>query len=78
VFAFGDTPGLADDLLALVLAGSKRATATLVLDFERSGDPFPEPGVHSVVLNGQGKPACVIRTTEVAVMPFAEVDARFA
>ena len=78
VFAFGDTPALADELLALVLVGPKRATAALVLDFERSGDPLPEPGVHSVVLDGRGEPGCVIRTTEVAVKPFDQVDAGFA
>jgi uncharacterized protein YhfF len=78
VFAFGDTPALADELLALVLVGPKRATAALVLDFERSGDPLPEPGVHSVVLDGRGEPGCVIRTTEVEVKPFDQVDARFA
>jgi uncharacterized protein YhfF len=78
VFAFGDTPALADELLALVRMGPKRATAALVLDFERGGDPLPEPGVHSVVLDGRGEPGCIIRTTEVAVKPFDQVDARFA
>lgn len=78
VFAFGDTAALADELLALVLAGPKRATAALVMHFERAGDPLPEPGIHSVVLNGRGQPGCIIRTTEVTVRPFDQVDARFA
>jgi uncharacterized protein YhfF len=78
VFAFGDTPAMADELLALVLAGQKRATAALVMDFERAGDPLPEPGIHAVVLNGRGRPGCIIRTTEVTVRPFNQVDARFA
>ena len=78
VLAFGDTPTLADELLALVLAGPKRATAALVLEFERSGEALPEPGLYSVVLNGRGEPGCVIRTTEVEVKPFDQVDARFA
>ena len=56
VFAFGDTPALADELLALVLVGPKRATAALVLDFERSDEPLPEPGVHGVVLDGRASP----------------------
>jgi uncharacterized protein YhfF len=42
VFAFGDRPVLADELLALVLAGPKRAAAALVVHFERAGDPLPE------------------------------------
>jgi uncharacterized protein YhfF len=78
VFAFGDTPALADELLALVLAGPKRATAALVLHFEHTGDPMPEPGIHAVVLNGRGLPGCIIMTTEVTVRPFDQVDARFA
>jgi uncharacterized protein YhfF len=78
VFAFGDTPAFADELLALVLAGPKRATAALVLDFERSGDPLPEPGAHSVVLDGRGEPGCIIMTTEVEVKRFDQVDPRFA
>ncbi len=78
VFPFGDTPALADELLALVLAGPKRATAGLVIDFERLGDLLPEPDVHAVVLEGRGEPGCIIRATEVTVRPFDQVDARFA
>jgi uncharacterized protein YhfF len=78
VFAFGDSPALADELLALVLAGPKRATAALVLDFERAGDPLPERDLYSVVLDGRGEPRCIIRTTEATVQPFDRVDARFA
>jgi uncharacterized protein YhfF len=48
------------------------------MDFERAGDPLPEPGIHAVVLNGRGQPGCIIRTTEVTVRPFDGVDARFA
>jgi uncharacterized protein YhfF len=75
VFAFGDTPALADELLAVVLAGPKRATPALVREFERAGDPLPEPGSHAIVLNGQ--PGC-IKATEVTVQSFDQVDARFA
>jgi len=78
VFAFGDTAAMANELLALVLAGPKRATAALVLDFERSGDPLPEPGAYSVVLDGRGEPGCIIRTTGIERRPFDQVDARFA
>jgi uncharacterized protein YhfF len=78
VFAFGDSRAMADELLALVLAGPKRATAALVLDFERSGDPLPERGGYNIVLDGHGAPGCIIRTTAVEVRPFDQVDARFA
>lgn len=78
VFAFGDTSVLADELLALVRAGPERATAALLMAFERAGDPLPERGLDSVVLNGRGEPRCIISTTEVTVQPFDRVDARFA
>lgn len=77
-FAFGDGPALADELLALVLHGPKRATAGLLLEHELGGEPLPVAGGHAVVLDGAGRPRCVIRTTEVRVAPFAEVDAAFA
>jgi uncharacterized protein YhfF len=78
VFAFGDNPALIDELLGLVLHGPKRATATLLLEFETKGEPLPVVGGHSVVLDGGGRPRCVVRTTEVQVVPFAEVDEAFA
>lgn len=78
VFAFGDGPAMADELLALVLAGPKRATAGLLLEFEAESAPLPEPEGCSVVLDGAGRPRCVTRTTEVRIVPFREVDEAFA
>jgi uncharacterized protein YhfF len=78
VFAFGDDPAMADELLGCVLRGPERATAGLVLDDEAAGDPLPEAGAYAVVLDGAGRPRCVLRTTEVRVMPFRDVDAAFA
>lgn len=78
VFAFGDSPALQDELLALVLHGPKRATAGFLLELEAEGLPLPEVGGHSVILDGSGRPRCVIRTTSVEVTPFREVDERFA
>ncbi len=77
-YAFGDSPALADDLLALVLDGPKRATAGLVVEYEHAGDPLPVVGTLSVVLDGSGAPRCVLRTTEVRVAPLRTVDAAFA
>jgi uncharacterized protein YhfF len=78
VFAFDDSPALQDELLELVLHGPKRATVSLVLEYEASGDPLPAVDAHSVVLDGSGHPRCVIRTTGVRVVPFGEVDEAFA
>lgn len=74
-WAFGDGPELADELLALVLAGGKRATCSSLTSCQ--ADIMPEVGALSVILDGAGTPACVIRTTEVEIMPYREVSEDF-
>lgn len=75
---FGDSAAMADDLLALVLSGTKTATAGLVRDFEMEGEPLPQPGDHWIVLDGQDVPRCVLRTAEIRVGTLDSVDAVFA
>jgi uncharacterized protein YhfF len=75
VFAFGDSPQMADELAGLVLRGTKRATAGLVVEYERDNEPIPREGSYAVVLDGSGSPVCVIRTTQVTVKPLREVTA---
>nr|WP_319518764.1 ASCH domain-containing protein [uncultured Martelella sp.] len=77
-FAFGDTPALMDELLALVIAGRKTATCGALRDVTESGEPMPCVGRRDVVLDGRGQPAAVIETTEVSIRRFDEVDADFA
>ena len=80
-WAFGDPsalPDLSTELALLVRNGPKRATAGLLSDYEREGEPLPQPGDLSVMLDGTGSPVCVIRTTQVDVERFADVDAAFA
>ena len=76
-FSFGDSPELADELLALVLAGRKTATCGALRDFG-GAEPVPEVGRRDVVLDGLGRPAAVIETTSVEHKRFDEVDAEFA
>lgn len=78
VFCFGDSPEMADELAALVLAGTKRATAGLLADHEDEGTAVPAAGDHCVVHLGDGRPCAVIRSTEVRVGPLSSVDAAFA
>lgn len=75
---FGDNPAMADELLALVLDGTKTATAGLVRDFEVCGEPLSKAGDHWVVLDGHDVPRCVLRTVEVRVGLLESVDAAFA
>ncbi len=76
VDAFGDSPAMQDDLAALVISGEKRATASLARWYD--GESRPMPGDLALILDGSGKPACVIRTTRVDVMPVRDVTAEFA
>ena len=77
-WSFGDNPELSDELLGLVLAGTKTATASLVSEYEAEGVATPVPGDLSIVLDGAGLPGAVIRTTAVSIVPFDEVDAEHA
>ncbi len=76
-FAFGDSEELADALLALVLSGKKTATCGALRDIGPE-EPMPEIGRRDVVLDGRGKPVCVIETTDVAQRRFADVPEDFA
>ena len=79
VASFGDSAALADELLALVLSGRKRATASLARDYHRAdGLPFPSVGEFIVWLDGPGRPRCITPTTEVVVKPLSQVDDPFA
>ena len=77
-FGSDNTPQLATELGLLVRDGPKRATTTKLSSFEEDGEPLPEVGGYSVVLDSEGEPICIIRTTRVDVVPFGEVDEEFA
>lgn len=77
-FSFGDSAALADELAALVVAGQKRATASLPAQFESEGAPLPAAGDVSIVTRGDGTPVAIIETTDISLMPFGQVDAEFA
>ena len=76
-FSFGDSPAMADELLALVLAGTKTATCGALTSFGPS-EPMPEAGRRDLVLDGSGNPAAIIETQTVKICRFDEVDADFA
>lgn len=74
VFAFGDTPAMADELAALVVAGRKTATSSLLDADER----IAEIGDLSIVLDGDGRPRCIIETMEVQVLAYEDVNEEMA
>ncbi len=78
VVALGDGVETADKLLELVLAGIKRATASLAQDYGAGSRPPPKVGDYAVLVDGRNKPRCVWRTTEIEVKPLDEIDDMFA
>lgn len=77
-WSFGATPELADELLALVLAGTKTATAGALWDYEAEGEALPSVGALSILLDGADRPRALIVTTHVEVRPFDQVDEEHA
>lgn len=75
---FGDSVELADQLVDLIVAGRKRATASSHEEYLHDGSAMPQPGRLSLALDGHGQARALIRTTEVRVGPLASVDDRFA
>ena len=77
-WAFDATPEHADGLLRLVLDGVKTGTASSLCDYEADGDPLPEVGELSIILDGSGAPRAVLETTEVVTVPFDQVTGEHA
>lgn len=77
-WAFGATSAHADQLLDLVLAGIKVGTASSLWDYEATGDPLPQVGELSIILDGRGVPRAVIETTMLRTVPFDEVTEEHA
>lgn len=77
-WGFGDGPEMAEELGELVVRGIKTATCSSLWEMDQDGEPIPQAGDLSIILNGRGNPICIIETTEVEVKPFDAVDAGFA
>jgi uncharacterized protein YhfF len=75
---FGDNPKLVDELGQLILSGKKTGTCSALWEWEAEGNPIPQPGMISIVLDGLDHPICIIETTEVLVSRFNAVDEEFA
>ncbi|CAN5923714.1 hypothetical protein BH11MYX3_BH11MYX3_00160 [soil metagenome] len=78
VWSFGDRPEMAATLVHLVACGEKRVTMGWVDAARCDGTPLAYEGGVSVVTDGFGFPRVVLRTVEVRVVPFGEVDAASA
>jgi len=77
VFYFGSKRS-AGEIADLVLRGIKTATGSLKWEYDAKGKRIPQPGDLSVITDGKGQPLCVIEDTEIQVVPYERLDARFA
>jgi uncharacterized protein YhfF len=73
---FGDNPAMNDELLDLVLEGTKRATCCLARDFAE-GDQ-PKIGDYWIIADGAGTPRAIIRTCHIELKAICDVDDSFA
>ncbi|NXY95887.1 ASCH domain-containing protein [Streptomyces sp. BR123] len=72
-------PGpMRDALVAAVLSGAKTATTGLLPEYEAEGEPLPEPGDRSVLVDSAERAVAVVEVTEVRVVRLADVDLRHA
>ena len=75
---WGDSPEMADELGALIAQGKKTATCASVWEWEVEGNPLPQAGLITIVLDGRGEPLCIIEAMEISIRKYSEVDADFA
>lgn len=72
---FGASP---DELAQLVVDGVKSATCSGHIFYEIEKEPLPKVDDYSIVLNSKDEPMCIIRTSEVTIIPMNEVPEQFA
>ncbi|WP_336996436.1 ASCH domain-containing protein [Leclercia sp. UBA7405] len=76
-WSFGDSPEMADELAALVVAGKKRGTCGSLASYQQELPPVT-PGAIHIVLNGKGDAVCVIRTMALRIIRFNEMSPELA
>lgn len=72
---FGANP---DGLAQLVIDGVKSATCSGYVLYGLENEPLPKVDDYSIVLNSKDEPVCIIRTSEVTIVPMNEVTEDFA
>jgi len=75
---FGDSEALSKELIALILAGTKRATCSLLWSWEFDGETPPGVGDLEIVLDYADHPVLIQRITHVETVSFKNVSADFA
>lgn len=74
----GSDAAMADELLALILTGRKRATACFLRVVETGNEVMAQVDSHVVVLDGGDRPCAIWRMRTVDVTPLNQVEDAFA
>lgn len=74
---FGNEEKMAKELGKLVLAGKKTATSSDYSMYENENE-LPKVNTYHLITDFFGKAICVIRTKDVEIIPFNEMDKRHA
>lgn len=70
---FGMTQEDVDSLARLARQGTKQATTSLLEAYKLEGEPLPVVGAYEVVTDWAGNAVCIIRITDVEILPFREI-----
>ncbi len=74
VAEFGYPGPLRDRLVAAILAGRKTTSSSLAVEYEKSGEPLPSPGLREAVADSAGHLVAVIETTGMRLVRLGDVD----
>jgi len=72
IWAFGDSPELANELAELVSQGIKTASCGSLSSLQNEEQP-PSIGSYNIILDGQGTPVCVIRLIALRLVRFCDI-----
>ena len=61
-----------------MLEGKKRATSSSLAAYRSEGEPVPKPGDWNVLTDWEGRPGCLLVTTQVELLPFREIGFELA
>lgn len=74
---FCDNEQDANELAELVVNETKKATASLYLSYMNE-DELPKTGDISIIINWSGEAQCIIKTTNIEIVPYKDVTEDFA
>jgi uncharacterized protein YhfF len=73
-FSFGKNPEMADNRLALVIAGVKTATSSPASSYDPDDKEGPGVGRRYIILDGAGRAGAIIETIRLNTIRFDQVD----